>query len=426
MSDVPPPPPPPPLGQHGWDNGRPVPPQNEVNAAATSARAERWARFVVGSLALLSVTPAAYYWGERRRDSLEDFLIDLGRDLSAEETDPAKLLDQGVGAVTTAALAIGLVCFATLMRLRRRAVRKIVAGAPLGARPQRPPVALHLTVAAWGVLLVAAFVGGTPQYVAGDEALGEDANIFIDQPAWMLLAVPGLAIAVAMSDFVLRRRHGLFTARELQAAPTSDPLAAEPPRREGAPGNSAGLQAFIVSAVFSVVLGLANYLEALVFDDDTPSFSDFAAACTYGIILIPAVIAGVFLLILFVFAPTRGFVRESLRQPWALASLGLIGGAFLGDALDLPTAVPVIMIIAGGLIGSVTGLYLQDVGPQPWLGLAFITFSFTFNLTNDAGDIAPPTSWIGWGAGTATAIYALYEARKLWLNKVPAPVAATS
>jgi MFS family permease len=425
VSDAPPPPPAPPLVQHGWGDHRPVPPEHEVNAAATTARAERWARVVVGSLALLSVTPAAYYWGERRRDSLDDFLIDLGRDLSAEETDPAKLLDQGAVAVAMAALAIGLVCFAALMMLRRRAVRKMVAGSPPGARPQRPPVALHLTVAAWGVLLVAAFVGGTPQYVAGDEALGKDASTLIDQPAWMLLAVPGLAIAVAMSDFVLRRRHGLFTARQLEAAPTSDPLAAELPRREGAPGSSAGLQAFIVSAVFSVALGLAHYLDALVFDDG-PGFSDFAAACVYGIILFPAVIAGVFLLMLFVFAPTRRFVRESLRQPWALASLGLMGGALLGDALDLPAAVPVIMVIAGGLIGSVTGLYVQDVGPQPWLGLAFIIFSFTLNFTNDAGDIAPPTSWIGWGAGAATAVYALYEARKLWRTKVPAPVAATS
>lgn len=363
------------------------------------ARGDRWARVAVGILALGSVMPIAYYWGTRSRTGWRDLFLDLA---FGKDTDVAGRIESGAGAVTFVSAAVGAIAFAILMWLRRRSTRRRLGlqdHQNLRARSQ------VFTLAAWTVLLIAAALVGTVQVAAGGESSAADAAFVVGQPAYMLLVLPGLALAVAMSNFFHRREYGL-TGQE------------SPPVKKAPENFKGGMQAFVWSLVFSTALGLAGLLEALVYGDG-PVVADYGAEWLAGVVIVPAIVAGTFLLVLFAFAPLRWMTRAALRKPLTRISLAAIAIALVGDAAGLPALVTGVLILGGGLVGSVTGLYTQDVGAQPWLGFLFMAFSFAFGLTNDAGEVAAPSTWIGWSIATATAAYGLREAVKLWRKRFP-------
>jgi hypothetical protein len=379
-------------------------------------RAERWARAVVAGVALASAAPISCYVGAHS-SSLRDDLVDLGRQL-AEDGTAREQLEQGASMASAGALAIGAVCFGVLMLTRRRRTRRLVDEAIRAGRWEPTSPALLITTAAWAALLAAVAFAGVPQFVAARE-VGELAERFGRQPVWMLLVVPGLALATAMSTFVHRRREEIAP---LKAAGLVELPAPEPPD-VGVTGFVGGLRAFVWAAVLGSVLALGDLVDASLGDEEI-DLADHAGAWMASVVIVPAVVAGVFLVTLALTTPTRWMVRAALRQPVTIASLGLIAGSLVLAAIEsVPAALPIAMILVGGLLGAVTSLYTQDLGPQPWLGILFLIFTYSFDLTNDAGDVSLPTSVVGWVAALGAAAYAIREGAAHWRGTYAAPVA---
>lgn len=373
------------------------------------AKGERWAGRVIGWICLASLAPFAYYVGTHRRGTILERLESLDASWLApdvaDSTGAASAQASGLGHVV---IIVGGVLFVVTMWLRRRASRRLVRhSVEAGSAPQGSGAALPLTVAAWTVLFAAGGTGGV-FVVAGDRPNTSDiAQNFIDHPAWMLLAAPGLALAVASSHFFHRRR---FELQPLGAAGLVPALVTR--QQDEAPSFREGLRAFGRTIVIEVGFGLVLLVESIAGDEPT-DYEQFFAVRLFGITLAPAIFAGVFLLLFGIMRPTRPMVRRALSQPLTIASLALLAAGFALDALGSPIVVSSAVIVIGGLIGSITGLYVQDLGPQPWLGIIFLLFLYGLAL-HDGDSMVLPTTVLAWGLLALTTIYTVMELRRQW------------
>jgi hypothetical protein len=392
--------------------GHPASPTAET-AVGDRERAERWARVIVAVLALTSVAPFAYLVGEAYRDSLTERLLTVNDWIPADGDLEAKL-QNGAGLLGAPVLIAAVLVFVGLMWLRRRRGEQGIDDGSLA-----------LTVGAWAVLFVATAFVGTLFVVAGGENTSDVAQAWIDNPGWLLLTPAGFVAAVAMSLWYHRRRYGLApVGRRRIAAPPPEPGALGPPAL------GEGLRLYAKAWVIEIGFGVAALGQMLVSDDDAVPFADFVAEWFFTALLFPALIIAAFLVLLRLLRPTRWLVGEIFSRPlirWCLAALGV--GVVLVLASDaLPgwlAVVGIVLVIGAAAVAGITGLYVQDLGPQPWLGILFLGLVYVSSaFTTEHGDLALPTGAFAWGMAVALGAYLVWEVRGLWREHQPGMAAA--
>jgi hypothetical protein len=235
----------------------------------------------------------------------------------------------------------------------------------------------------------------------------------------MALAVPGFVVAVALSLFFHMRRNGLDPSwmRRWQVPHAGVPA---PPDRLGIrQGLRSFARALVLEAGFLIILLFESFTA-----DESTDYQELFASRLFGVTLAPAIYAAVFLL-LFAAVPTlRWISRDALRHPWSIASLALLAGGFVLDAAGAPLVLSGGAVVAGGLIGSITGLYVQDLGPQPWLGLLFLAFMYASSW-HDGNSFNAPSSLFGWLLVVLLTAYVVREIQRHWQGAIASPVSGT-
>lgn len=384
--------------------------------AREQARGERWAVVVVGSLALASVIPTAHLVADAYRRPLTARFLAAADWLPADPDDGLPPLERGVATLTMTALVGAVVVFAVLLGVRR--LRSARAGGSVVRPVPAPTGTLALTAVAWIVLQAGALFMATGQVVAGQ---GTDLGRELEgRPGWMLLLPLTLVPAVALSSWRHRRRYGLSRTPWLRVE--AEPASPGPPTfREGA-----GLygRAMVIEGGF----GLAAFAEMVASPTEVVPVLDFATDRLVGAVLFPALLTGLALVGLWLVRATRWVVDDALAQPlvrWSLALLGL--GAVLVVAegvVGRPVAwVGAVALVVGAVLAGLTGLYVQDLGPQPWLGIAFLVLIYTANVTvGDDGTASLPDGAFAWLVAVVLAGFTFWECRQSWRRHLPALV----
>lgn len=378
--------------------------------ADRGVRAERWSHVIVTSLALASLAPTVYLVAERWRADLVPWLADLG---SWSEETGSELTPAETGAYTVGlpVVALAVAVFAGLLWLRRRSTRRAAAGATV----HRDPTVL-LTGLAWTALLGGLGVGAVLLTAAGPPNTSDAAQHFVDSAWWVLLTPAGLVLATSSSVWFHRRAHG---QRVRRSSPTM------PRTRLGGPVRlDEGLRSYGRAMVIEAGFGLGGLAHAL-FGPEGVAVGDFTVEWLVGAIAAPAMISGTLMVLLLV-RPTRWIVAEAFAQPLTKVALITIAGGLVlvlvADAGDLAAVLGVVLVIGGSLVAGVTGLYLQDVGPQPQLGIAFIAVLYLANaFTTEAGHIGLPADVYSWCAAIAMLVFTGREAWGLWARHYARP-----
>ncbi|ACU37037.1 hypothetical protein [Actinosynnema mirum] len=302
---------------------------------------------------------------------------------------------------------------AVVFGVRGWAVRRFVVAAVASRRyRRRVSPALPLTVA--GVLLVTLAAGWGFALLSlvepGGEQLGDGSG------GSLLLALLGVVCAGLHFSWRFRRR---VEVPPLVAAGLA--RVAEPPEvPRGARAFSWRLREFTSGVViegtfFLVPLAGAALSGEVGFDERTQQglFMVFAG---------PGLVSGMLLLLMMVPAHLRWIAVDALRQPSSLLALALVGGAFAVDWAHGHGGVPAplhtaaqVAVLVGVLLASATCMGIMERGPQPWLGLYYLGFSYLLGyLTAPGGTISQPEGVAGWVAAIGALGYCLREGREHW------------
>ncbi len=128
----------------------------------------------------------------------------------------------------------------------------------------------------------------------------------------------------------------------------------------------------------------------------------------------PGVISFTLLLIMFVLAPTRRSAWDALRQRSSLLAIGVgtVGAILDSNGQEITGG---LTTLAALLFASVTCLNIMDRGAQPWLGLAFLMFSYLLGyLAAPDGHPSLPSGIAGWAVAVLALGYTTYQARSHW------------
>lgn len=388
------------------ETGLPLPPPPDDGVRR---RGDRWAIVVVTMLGLGSVIPLATTIADQSEVTIRERAVSLGARLdTAATTTAAERYASGQGALAFGALALGGLVAAALFVLRRVCSARYVAA----VRERRPArsVALSLSVALWVVIgitttAVFAITSVTERPADMAEPLGD--------AGWMLLLAPaGIGVAAAFSWWRHRRRWELQPLLALGLAHVEPP----PPDPSGT-GISQGVWAFTRAAAIESGFVGAAYVQGLL-SDESPSFGDAVGNWIINISFLPGAVSAVFVVTLLLLPHLRWTVRAALGRSSSIVALLLLFGGLGGNAISeegsaTATAFGVAMLL-GGLIASVTGLGIQDTGPQPWLGLLFLIFVFAMSFATPEGELGLPSGAFAWAATVVIAALTAWEGRKHW------------
>ncbi|MCT2588237.1 hypothetical protein [Actinophytocola gossypii] len=313
---------------------------------------------------------------------------------------PAVLLAReadGVDGPSLVALVVGPVVFLALRRLRVALSRRYVAAcvARGSYNPYTSP-AFGVTLVAWLVLVAAlAVVASRGDLSDVDEA---------DQPGLLALSVLGVLAVAAYFSWDFRRRAEIPALAEAGVVRVVEPPAAATRLR---------LRMWRDATLIEALFLAGALLPRLLPGAERPTEDDVAT----GVFLLvggPAVISFVLLGCLLVLAATRRSAVEALRRPSSLLAIGLVAAGFALDAGGL-VVLGWLAALGGLLLGSITCLNVMERGRQPWLGLTFLLFSYTFGyLTAPDGTVALPDGWSNWVVAVVAAGYAGYQIRDHW------------
>jgi MFS family permease len=364
---------------------------------------------VVAFVGLASSAPLAYAVADQSGDELRSRAVELGARLDPEDTTTAaEQLTTGGGALMMAVVVLGGALAVGVFAARWYLSRRYVAGVMAGRRPRS--VALAMSILFWSILGIAA-AGIVAVQLAIETPAGPTSDPFVDQPLAMLLMPAGVGLAAAFSWWRHRRRWELGP---LLAAG----IAYQEPDPGGDEGGIAqGVWAFTRAAAIESGFVVAFYFQALI-DGESPSFGDAVSTWILNVAFLPGVIAGLFVLILAVMPGTRWTVRAVLARRTNLAALVLVVGGYFGSSLGEQgsgtyVALGTLMLL-GGFIASVTGLGIQDLGPQPWLGLLFLVFVFSYSFASADGSFAAPAGVFAWLVTVVIAALTMREGYHHW------------
>ncbi|WP_157767691.1 hypothetical protein [Actinosynnema pretiosum] len=297
--------------------------------------------------------------------------------------------------------------------LRGKAVRRFVATAvATGRYPRRRSPALPLTLV--GVLLVVLAVGWV--FALGSLVEPMTQRWGDGGAGSLLLAL--LAVLVVGLHFSWRFRSRAEVP-PLVAAGLAQP--APPPEiPRGARAFSWRAREFTQGVVIEGVFFVVPLLGAVLSGE-----FDFDEQTQQGLFMVfagPGLISGVLLLLMVVPAPLRWVAVDALRQPSSLIALALVGGAFAVDWANERGGVPAplhtaaqVAVLVGVLLASATCMGIMERGPQPWLGLHYLGFSYLVGyLTTPGGTISQPEGVSGWVAALGALAYCLREGREHW------------
>jgi hypothetical protein len=379
-----------------------------VPDAAVRRRGDRWAAVVVAILGLASCAPVAYAVADQTGDEVRRRAAELGAQLDPESTTSlSEQLTTGQGTLQLGAWLIGG-AIATALFVARRMLSKRYVAAAMAGRPVRS-AALPLSVAMWIALGVAA-AASTAVQLATETPTGPTSNPFVEQPWAVLLMPAGVGVAAAFSWWRHRRRWELLPLLSVGIAHV-DP----PPPDDG--GIAQGVWAFTRAAAIESGFVGAAYLQGLI-SDESPSFGDAAGDWIINVAFLPGVISGMFIVVLLLLPGLRWSVRGALGRPSSVLALVLLFGGYALTSLaeegsTTATAFGVLMLV-GGLIASVTGLGIQDTGPQPWLGLLFLAFVFSASFATAGGSFGLPSGAFAWAVTIVIAALTVREGRLHW------------
>lgn len=306
-----------------------------------------------------------------------------------------------------------------LRRLRDRASRRYVAAAVSTGRydSARSPV-LRLTALAW-VTLVLGLAGGLAVGLLAPTSTTDAAQREVVELAgsWQggALGLLGLLLAIGVQAWAFQRRNEIQPLVHRGVLVRAEPVAASP--EPGMRGFLLGLRAFLANLWISGLFLLAGWLQATI-DGERPPAETMVFDAFVNILAFPTAVVIALAVILWL-SPLRWTVRACLSDPTSRVGLGLFVAGALGGIVASEHWLPATAAGVGMLVIAVTMLRLMDLGPQPWLGLAFLLLSWWFGASYDPTDrqnAAPlvPVGVIGWVAAVVTLALLAREVRTHW------------
>jgi hypothetical protein len=267
-----------------------------------------------------------------------------------------------------------------------------------------------MSILLWSVLGIAAAATGAVQ-LAVETPEGPASNPFVDQPLAILLMPAGVGLASAFSWWRHRRRWEIGPLLVAGIA-YEDP---DPGADDG--GVAQGVWAFTRAAAIESGFVTAFYFQSLL-DGEAPSFGDAFSTWILNVAFVPGVVAALFVVVLAVLPATRWTVRAVLSRRTTIAALVLLAvgsiGSGLGEEGSGTYVVLGALMLLGGFVASVTGLGIQDLGPQPWLGLLFLVFVFSYSFAAADGSFAVPTGVFAWLVTVVIAALTVREGYHHW------------
>jgi hypothetical protein len=405
-------------------------------------RADQTMRRLVTVTMLLALHPFGVAVRSRRAEQLEAYdawwAARLGLDASLDGF-------VGVAAVVhLVSLPVAWLLYRWLGHRRRRHTARLVT-ATLATRVYEPGRSRAWVWTLARVLVLFGALGAL--HVTGLLALGtvEDADPrWRGQPAWALVVLPAVAITLAVSVWEHRRHH------EWPVVVGAGLAVRRPPPVVGATSFTTGLRIFGVNLLVTVVFALGALRAWFRAGRDTP-FGELAATEVLLPLAYPG-LAAVVLVVVLAVTRLRYMLRASFRRPSTRLAAGAMAvgtvvtlalselsfDARTGSYVDLGTAgeaalvAGVVLVVAGVAVASVTGLHLQDVGPQPWLGILVLVTGFWVQLTtvDDRGQLAMAISRSEWVLVSFAAVFLTAKLVQHWRawagapRPVPAPAPA--
>lgn len=381
------------------------------------------------------VAPVSLTLGEHHGETVRGWMRSIGGWNAEPGVSPEEVLNQGSAVLNVLVLAVAGLVVLVLNRVRRRSSARFVAAYRAGEHPKS--ASLRITVGMWVVVMVAAAIVGVFADVADPAERSALHQRFLDNPRWMLLAPAGALLGAMLSNWFHRRSYEydpLIESGHARYAAASD--------RTGPPSLTQGFRAFGWAVIIESTFTLAWFAYS-VFTDDRQSLESVASSWVAAIFLVPGTLALVLVAMMWATRPFRWIVRDIVKQPLVRWSFFLVVGGFLlnavaeaigfftdqeqspaalaaGEAAGEPVVVTALVVLAavaliiGIGIATVTGLYTQDLGPQPWAGFIFLGFIYLFSLTGAEGDLEVPSGLFRWIVALAAGAFVVHEGAKLW------------
>ncbi|MGH4016234.1 MAG: hypothetical protein ACRDSL_20385 [Pseudonocardiaceae bacterium] len=314
------------------------------------------------------------------------------------------------------AAAVAVVGFVVCRMLRSAASRRFVDVSLQRGQyePYRSP-AFPFTLVAW-VLIVVAGSMAFATFNVSERAKGPSAedpfrsHTFTDWlPALVILAAVVTVGAASYYSWDFRRRH------EIPVLEAHGVVTFVAPPRQLSKTEAVRLRTWmwLRGTTIEGMFLAGALLPRLLPGAERPSEYETAlgVAMLFGG---PGMISFTLLLFMFVFVPTRRSAWDALRRPSSLLAIGVcaVGVILASNGQEVAGQ---LITNAALLLASVTCLNIMDRGAQPWLGLAFLTFSYFLGyLTAPGGPPSLPSGIAGWTVAVLALGYTAHQARSHW------------